>query len=85
MLAVPFCFITRNRVLSLAYRVKSGALSPGSSIGFNLAWIVGGHPVLDAAAMGQEASKNLGLLLNQLRPVESSTLPGPVAIVLVNR
>jgi hypothetical protein len=41
--------------------------------------------VLDAAAMGQEASKNLGLLLNQLRPVESSSLPGPVAIVLVNR
>ncbi|CAM6090118.1 unnamed protein product [Calypogeia fissa] len=60
------------------------ALSSGNPPGFNLAWIAGGHPVLDAAAMGQEASKNLGLLLNQLRPVESSTLPGPVAIVLVN-
>jgi hypothetical protein len=41
--------------------------------------------LLDANALGQEASKNLGLLLNQLRAPESSVLPGPVAIVLVNR
>lgn len=73
------------RTEQLADHMLRGALSPGTSPGFNLAWIAGGHPVLDAAAMGQEASKNLGLLLNQLRPVESSTLPGPVAIVLVNR
>ncbi|KAL2622737.1 hypothetical protein R1flu_002942 [Riccia fluitans] len=56
----------------------------GTAKGFNIAWIAGGHPVLDPGAMGQEASKNVGSLLNQLRPFESSTLPGPVAIVLVN-
>ncbi|KAL3691207.1 hypothetical protein R1sor_004858 [Riccia sorocarpa] len=56
----------------------------GTAKGFNIAWIAGGHPVLDPATMGQEASKNVGSLLNQLRPFESSTLPGPVAIVLVN-
>ncbi|CAK9233640.1 unnamed protein product [Sphagnum troendelagicum] len=58
--------------------------SDGVVKGFNIAWIAGGHPLLDANAMGQEASKNLGLLLNQLRAPESSTLPGPVAIVLIN-
>ncbi|BBN13431.1 symplekin [Marchantia polymorpha subsp. ruderalis] len=56
----------------------------GTAKGFNIAWIAGGHPVLDPGAMGQEASKNVGSLLNQLRPFESSALPGPVAIVLVN-
>jgi symplekin len=59
--------------------------SDGVAKGFNIAWIAGGHPLLDANALGQEASKNLGLLLNQLRAPESSVLPGPVAIVLVNR
>ncbi|CAK9236326.1 unnamed protein product [Sphagnum troendelagicum] len=58
--------------------------SDGVAKGFNIAWIAGGHPLLDANALGQEASKNLGLLLNQLRAPESSVLPGPVAIVLVN-
>eukprot|EP00249_Psilotum_nudum_P015913 c25576_g3_i1 orf=2-739(-) len=38
--------------------------------GFNVAWIVGGHPVLDAGVLGQEVSRNLGLLLDQLRPPE---------------
>lgn len=51
---------------------------------FNIAWIVGGHPVLDAGRLGQEASRNLALLLDQLRAPEISKLPGPVAIVLVN-
>jgi hypothetical protein len=50
-----------------------------------MAWIAGGHPVLDANALGQEASKNLGLLLNQLRAPEASSLPCLVAIVIINR
>lgn len=50
-----------------------------------MAWIAGGHPVLDAIALGQEASKNLGLLLNQLRVPEASALPCLVAIVIINR
>ena len=48
-----------------------------------MAWIAGGHPVLDANVLGQEASKSLGLLLNQLR--EASSLPCTVAIVIINR
>ena len=50
-----------------------------------MAWVAGGHPVLDANALGQEASKNLGLLLNQLRAPEASSLPCLVAIVIINR
>ncbi|EFJ23751.1 hypothetical protein SELMODRAFT_442688 [Selaginella moellendorffii] len=56
----------------------------GTSKGINVSWIVSGHPLLDATAMGQEASKSLGLLLNQLRQPDVSALPGPVAIVIVN-
>lgn len=41
--------------------------------------------MLDANALGQEASKNLGLLLNQLRAPEASSLPCLVAIVIINR
>uniref|UniRef100_A0A7I4CYA0 Symplekin n=1 Tax=Physcomitrium patens TaxID=3218 RepID=A0A7I4CYA0_PHYPA len=58
--------------------------SDGTSRGFNMTWIAGGHPVLDATVLGQEASKNLGLLLNQLRTPEASTLPCLVAIVIIN-
>ncbi|KAG0626679.1 hypothetical protein M758_2G143300 [Ceratodon purpureus] len=58
--------------------------SDGSSKGFNMAWVAGGHPVLDANALGQEASKSLGLLLNQLRAPEASSLPCLVAIVIIN-
>jgi hypothetical protein len=50
-----------------------------------MAWIAGGHPVLDANVLGQEASKSLGLLLNQLRAPEASSLPCTVAIVIINR
>ena len=50
-----------------------------------MGWAAGGHPVLDANALGQEASKSLGLLLNQLRAPEASSLPCLVAIVIINR
>lgn len=50
-----------------------------------MAWIAGGHPVLDANALGQEASENIGLLLDQLRVPEASSLPCLVAIVIINR
>eukprot|EP00250_Pteridium_aquilinum_P033702 c611_g1_i1 orf=440-4438(-) len=51
---------------------------------FNVTWLHGGHPVLDVGLLGQEASKNLSLLLNQLRAPEILKIPGPVAVVLVN-
>lgn len=50
-----------------------------------MAWIAAGHPVLDANVLGQEASKSLGFLLNQLRAPEASSLPCTVAIVIINR
>eukprot|EP01018_Ginkgo_biloba_P004266 Gb_23976 [translate_table: standard] len=56
----------------------------GKSRGFNISWIVGGHPVLDAGLLGQEASKNLGLLLDQLRLPDVTMLHSSMVIVLVN-
>ncbi|KAH7422666.1 hypothetical protein KP509_12G019100 [Ceratopteris richardii] len=55
----------------------------GKSI-FNVAWLHGGHPVLDVGSLGQEASRNLSLLLDQLRGTEVLRIPGPIAVVLVN-
>ncbi|XP_071715633.1 uncharacterized protein [Rutidosis leptorrhynchoides] len=34
---------------------------------FNIAWLRGGHPILNVGDLSIEASKNLGLLLDQLR------------------
>lgn len=56
-----------------------------AEIVFNVAWLHGGHPVLDVGSLGQEASRNLSLLLDQLRGPEILRIPGPVAVVLVNR
>lgn len=56
----------------------------GKSRGFSISWILGGHPVLEAGLLGQEASKNLGLLLDQLRLSDVTTLHSSVVIVLVN-
>eukprot|EP00250_Pteridium_aquilinum_P020689 c24907_g1_i2 orf=865-4929(-) len=52
--------------------------------GFNIAWLVGGHPVLDAEVLGKEADEYLTYLLEQLSEQVFSKLSGPVAIVLVN-
>lgn len=52
--------------------------------GFNISWLVGGHPVLDAEVLGHEADEYLTYLLEQLSEQVFSKLSGPVAIVLVN-
>lgn len=52
--------------------------------GFNVSWLVGGHPVLDAEVLGHEADEYLTYLLEQLGEQVFSKLSGPVAIVLVN-
>ena len=52
---------------------------------FNISWLVGGHPILDVEQLGQEADGNLAHLLDQLQAQHFLKLPGPVAIVLVNR
>ena len=46
---------------------------------------MGGHPILDAELLGREADGNLAHLLDQLQAQHFLKLPGPVAIVLVNR
>lgn len=56
----------------------------GKSRNSNLAWLAGEHPFLDQAMLGQEASKNLGLLLEQLRSPDVTTLQSSVVIVLIN-
>ncbi|KAI5061409.1 hypothetical protein GOP47_0023914 [Adiantum capillus-veneris] len=52
--------------------------------GFNISWIVGGHPVLDVERLGREADECLTYLLEQLSEQAFCKLSGPVAIVLVN-
>lgn len=48
-------------------------------------WLAGGHPTLDANTLRQEASNNLGLLLNQLQISEAPTLSCLVAFSIINR
>lgn len=52
---------------------------------FNIGWLRGGHPVLNAGDLSIEASKKLGLLLDQLRPPIVKSLSNLVIIVLINR
>jgi hypothetical protein len=52
---------------------------------FSVAWLLGNHPILDVASLGQEASRNLSRLLDQLRTPEMPKVSGPVAAVHVNR
>ncbi|WCJ28032.1 HEAT repeat-containing protein [Euphorbia peplus] len=51
---------------------------------FNIGWLRGGHPVLNAGDLSIEASKRLGLLLDQLRLPTVKTLNNLVIIVLIN-
>ncbi|KAF5762617.1 putative armadillo-like helical, symplekin, symplekin/Pta1 [Helianthus annuus] len=50
---------------------------------FNIAWLRGGHPILNVADLSVEASKNLGLLLDQLRYPAVKSLSNMVVIVLI--
>ena len=49
---------------------------------FNISWLVGGHPILDPVALTSEANRSLGILLDLLG--SSNSLPGPLAISVVN-
>ncbi|XP_065852529.1 uncharacterized protein [Euphorbia lathyris] len=51
---------------------------------FNIGWLRGGHPVLNAGDLSIEASKRLGFLLDQLRLPTVKTLNNLVIIVLIN-
>ncbi|XP_057851293.1 uncharacterized protein LOC131061569 [Cryptomeria japonica] len=56
----------------------------GKSRSFNISSLVGERPFLDQAMLGQEASKNLGLMLEQLRSPDVTMLQSSVVIVLIN-
>jgi hypothetical protein len=60
---------------------------PGTSEGFQhlMTRIAGGHPILDANTLEQEAYKNLGMLLDQLQSPETPSLSGLVAFAIINR
>ncbi|KAL8526005.1 hypothetical protein ACS0TY_015283 [Phlomoides rotata] len=45
----------------------SDKISEGKFDEFNISWLRGGHPTLNVRDLSSEASKNLGLLLDQLR------------------
>lgn len=52
---------------------------------FNIAWLRGGHPILNVGDLSVEASKNLALLLDQLRYPAVKSLSNMVVIVLIKR
>lgn len=52
---------------------------------FNISWLRGGHPLLNIGDLTIEASKSLGLLLDQLRFPTVKSLGNLVIIVLINR
>ncbi|GKA33899.1 putative reverse transcriptase domain-containing protein, partial [Tanacetum coccineum] len=54
-----------------------------SSDEFNMAWLRGGHPILNVGDLSIEASRNLGLLLDQLRYPAVKSLSNIVVIVLI--
>lgn len=52
---------------------------------FNVSWLRSGHPVLNVGDLSIEASKRLGLLLDQLRLPTVKSLNNLVIVVLINR
>lgn len=52
---------------------------------FNIAWLRGGHHILNVAELSAEASKNLGLLLDQLRYPAVKSHSNMVVILLIKR
>jgi symplekin len=51
--------------------------------GFNVAWLRGGHPLLNVGDLAMEASQNLGLLLEQLKSPKVKSLSTSMIIVFV--
>ncbi|VAH25868.1 unnamed protein product [Triticum turgidum subsp. durum] len=51
--------------------------------GFNIAWLRGGHPLLNVGDLAMEASQSLGLLLEQLKSPKIRLLSTSMIIVFV--
>ncbi|KAM2777519.1 hypothetical protein PS2_009856 [Malus domestica] len=56
----------------------------GDLVEFNVSWLRGGHPLLNVGDLSIEASKSLGLLLDQLRFPTVKSLGNLVIVVLIN-
>ncbi|XP_043816322.1 uncharacterized protein LOC110622332 isoform X2 [Manihot esculenta] len=56
----------------------------GEPVEFNVSWLRSGHPVLNVGDLSIEASKRLGLLLDQLRLPTVKSLNNLVIVVLIN-
>ncbi|KAK4748216.1 hypothetical protein SAY87_014802 [Trapa incisa] len=56
----------------------------GDLVEFNISWLRGGHPVLNIGDLSIEASKRLGLMLDQLRLPTVTSLSSLTIIVLLN-
>uniref|UniRef100_A0A1D1XLC0 Symplekin n=1 Tax=Anthurium amnicola TaxID=1678845 RepID=A0A1D1XLC0_9ARAE len=56
----------------------------GDGLGFNISWVRGCHPVLNVGELATEASKSLGMLLDQLRFPQVKSLSNSIIIVLIN-
>ncbi|KAM5575185.1 hypothetical protein ABKV19_014231 [Rosa sericea] len=54
----------------------------GCRRGFNISWLVGGHPILDSYMLMSEANRALGILLNLLQ--SAGSLQGSLTIAIVN-
>ncbi|OEL15350.1 hypothetical protein BAE44_0023629 [Dichanthelium oligosanthes] len=52
-------------------------------MGFNVAWLRGGHPLLNLGDLAMEASQNLGSLLEQLKSPKVKSLSTSMIIVFV--
>ncbi|KAG2647818.1 hypothetical protein PVAP13_2KG241400 [Panicum virgatum] len=52
-------------------------------MGFNVAWLRGGHPLLNVGDLAMEASQNLGLLLEQLKSPKVKSLSTSMIIVFI--
>ncbi|KAK4742576.1 hypothetical protein SAY87_000577 [Trapa incisa] len=56
----------------------------GDVVEFNISWLCGGHPLLNIGDLSIEASKHLGLMLDQLRLPTVTSLSSLTVIVLLN-
>ncbi|KAF9596937.1 hypothetical protein IFM89_014516 [Coptis chinensis] len=55
----------------------------GKTAGFDISWLRGGHPLLNAGDLSVEASQSLGLLLDQLRFPKVKSLSNSMIVVLI--
>ncbi|XP_050378801.1 uncharacterized protein LOC126796082 [Argentina anserina] len=57
-------------------------IAEGYRRGFNISWLVGGHPILDSYMLMSEANRALGILLNLLQ--SAGNLQGSLTVAVVN-